>query len=67
MAAADHWAHCRVVGAALMASVLGERSPGGLTQAEIAWAATVRFDALGCEERVGRSSVLLRQDLRRDG
>lgn len=55
------------VGAALMATVLGELSTAGLRQAEIAWASTVRFYALVCEARVGRSSVLLRKDLRRDG
>ncbi len=55
------------VGAALMTSVLGELSTAGLRQAEIAWTSTVRFYALACDATVGRSSVLLRKDLRRDG
>lgn len=55
------------VGAALMESVLGELAAAGLRQAEIAWTSTVRFYSRVCDARVGRSSVLLRKDLRRDG
>lgn len=51
------------VGSALMRAVLADLAAAGLQRAEIAWVSTVRFYAMACGARVGRSSWRMVRDL----
>lgn len=61
--AVDPGAQGRGVGSALMAAVCGELAVAGLGEAEIAWTSTVRFYALACGARVGRTSLVMHRAL----